>query len=835
MHRLIEIIFGLEPGFLSREGELSLHFAPRWPETPWINFGWGNWPVGVLVLGLLIWSRRYWPRRWWTRALWILMQVNLITFFFGLLSGAPAFNLAISVAAAAILLYTYRREGRPLGVRLGLGAVRAALFTLLILLLNNPMLTLGQSRTEPSVVAVMIDDSISMRVRDAGNGPDGKPLSRLEAVEELLADHDKSLLKELSKTHQVRLFKFDGDKEPLDTAAIAKLQPQGQNTQVLASLKSVLSDMQGQRLAGVIVLSDGRETPARPIAEGLAALKEFSVKVYPVAVGSDKAPSNIEVQSIAVQDSAFKDDIVNVKATVRATGYEPGHVVSIVLKDKKTGKTLASPDGKLEQRITLANDQPTAAELQFKPTEVGTLDLIVEAIKQPGEVNDDDNARPAQIAVLDAKLSVLYVEGPPRWEYRYIKNEMIRDKTIDISCLLTSADPSFAQEGDKPIKRFPESIEELMEYDVILFGDVDPRQFSDSQLQLVNDFVNKRGGGFGMIAGQKYSPQAFRNTAIEPILPVVISRVEADSDSATITQGFRPILTKEGQASSIFRFFADKTENEKFFAEGIQPLYWYCHGVMTKPGTGEVYATHPTDVGPDGRKAPLLVLGRFGAGRTLFSAIDDSWRWRFYTGESVFDTYWIQQVRYLARSKKLGQRRLTFAAVRPQYEIGDQVRLNLRILDPALMQQLPEQIRVEVQDQAGQVVRHETLIRQEGQSDLYVAAFTADRTGEFTASIPPVAGGVDGLKELISVTVPGLELSQPQVDRTFLSRLSAETLGQTVDLTEAAAKLPPLIQSAAKVIPIETSRPVWDAPLALFVFVFLITVEWIVRKMFGMV
>ena len=72
-----------------------------------------------------------------------------------------------------------------------------------------------------------------------------------------------------------------------------------------------------------------------------------------------------------------------------------------------------------------------------------------------------------------------------------------------------------------------------MEYDVILFGDVDPRQFSDAQLQLVSDFVAKRGGGFGMISGPRYSPQAFKNTAIEPILPVIISRVETEENPAT--------------------------------------------------------------------------------------------------------------------------------------------------------------------------------------------------------------------------------------------------------------------------------------------------------------
>jgi uncharacterized membrane protein len=738
----------------------------------------------------------------------------------------------------------YRREARSRGVRIVLGTLRGLLLALLLVLLNRPVLTLGQSRTEPSVVAVMVDDSISMRVQDAAGSAATQPTSRLQAVEALLSRGDQSLLSELSKVHQVRLYRFDSTREPLAPEQLAGLKPDGDHTQVLSSVRSVLADLQGQRLAGVVVLTDGRETPAKPMADGLAAVKEFGVKVYPVAVGSDKAPTNIDLESVSVQDSAFKGDIVNVKAQVRGTGYEPGHVVSLVLKDKKTGQVLAAPDGKTEQKVTLENDKPVEAELQFKPEQVGTLDLIVEAVKQPNEVDDQDNSRTTQVAVLDAKLNVLYVDGAPRWEYRYLKNEMIRDKTVNISCLLTSADPNFAQEGDPPdekdnfpgpIRRFPESIEELSSYDVVLFGDVDPRQFSDNQLQLISDFVSKRGGGFGMIAGPRYSPQAYKNTAIEPILPVVIGHTEPDSETSPITQGFRPLLTRQGQDSSIFRFFADRVENEKFFAEGIQPIYWYCKGVVAKPGTGEVYATHPSDVGPDGRKAPLLVLGRFGAGRTLFSAIDDSWRWRFYTGESVFDTYWIQQIRYLARSKKLGQRKLTFAAVRPQYEVGDQVRVNLRVLDPQLLQQLPEQIRVDVENQQGQVVRHETLTRQEGQPELYVAAWMADQVGQFTVKLPPIAGGVNEQEVPVAVEVPKLELNQPQVDRTLLTRLSAETLGQTMDLADARAKLPHLIQSAAKVIPIETSRPLWDAPLALIVFVLLITAEWIVRKMFGMV
>ena len=788
MHRLLEFILGLDRGFLSREGELSLQFNPHWPGQEWV--------------------------------------------------GAAAWNVVLAILAAMLVWYVYRREGRSKPVRIGLGIVRGLLLAFLLMLLNRPVLTLGQSRTEPSVLAVMIDDSVSMRVRDVGD------VSRLDAVKQLLAASDQSLLNELAKTHQLRLFAFDRDKQAIERDAIAKLEPTGQNTQLLQSIRSALADLQGQRLAGVVVLTDGRETPQRPVAEGLAALKEFGIKVFPVAVGSDQPPTNIDVRAVNVQESAFKGDIVNVKATVHGSGYPAGHVVTLVLKDQKTGRMLPAPDGKLEQRVTLGGDQPVEAELQFLPTEVETLDLVVEALKQPGEIDDEDNVRTAQIDVMDEKLNVLYVDGAPRWEYRYLKNEMIRDRTVNISCYLTSADPSFAQEGDPadeksnfpgPVRRFPESIEEMSSYDVVLFGDVDPRQFSDAQLALVSDFVSKLGGGFGMVAGPRYSPQAWKNTAIEALLPVVISRTEFEDNPPTITQGFRPMLTKEGQSSSVFRFFPDKTENEKFLAEGIQPIFWYCRNITAKPGSGEVYATHPTETGPDGRKAPLLVLGRFGGGRTLFSAIDDSWRWRFYTGESVFDTYWVQQIRRLALSKKLGQRRLTFAVARQRYEVGDQVRLNLRILDSRLLQQLPEQLRVEILDAQGQVVRHETLMRQEGQPDSYVASYTADAVGEFRVKLPPIAGGVEVKDQRISVIVPRLELSEPQLDRTLLTRISAETLGQTVNLADAAARLPGMIPSAAKVIPVETSRPLWDAPLALAIFTLLITAEWIARKMFGMV
>ena len=591
--------------------------------------------------------------------------------------------------------------------------------------------------------------------------------------------------------------------------------------------------------------------PSENLADAVAAVKNYGVKVYPIPVGSDDAPRNIDIRSMSVQDSAFKGDIVNVKAIVHGTGYEQGHPVHLTLFDGKKKLPLRGADNlPVEQTIQLDGDKPQNVELQFKASQVGMLDVTVEATPQAGEISDADNRRTGAVEVLDAKINVFYVEGYPRWEYRNIKNEMLREPTINLSCFLQSSDSGFTQEHSKidtslalkyfPFSKFPETIEQIQEADVILFGDVDPERLSDPQLQLIRTFVNENGGGFGMIAGPRWSPIAYRNTAIQDLLPVTIAGVQPDPGTP-ITAGFRPIITKEGQESSIYRFLPDRKRNDLYIKEQIPPIFWFLRGIAPKPGIGEVYAEHPTESIGEGHKAPLMVVGHFGAGRTLFSATDDSWRWRFYTGESIFDTYWVQQLRYLARSKKLGSRGMTFTSLRDAYEVGDQVRLSLHVLNRKLLQQLPEQLGVEVSDGNGQVVRRENLVRQEGQGDTYIAQFAADRIGTLTAKLPPITAESPELNVRLDVNIPAKELEQPQVDRTLLARLASETNALLPDQVEpklielSAARLDLLkIPSAARSIPLFSDMPLWNAPLALVFFMLLITAEWVLRKVFGM-
>jgi hypothetical protein len=269
-----------------------------------------------------------------------------------------------------------------------------------------------------------------------------------------------------------------------------------------------------------------------------------------------------------------------------------------------------------------------------------------------------------QPAAEEKIVKVLYVEGDPRWEYRYIQLALLHHPAVRISCLLTSADPGYEQQASDPdpkigfagrVTAFPDTAEGLTAYDVILFGDVSSQQFTDKQFQLLCDFVRKSGGGFGMIAGPRFAPVSYRSTRISGLLPVAIDHVAADGKDEQFTEGFRPNLTEAGRVSRTFGppdGQAALADSRPVLWEGGEPLFWYCRGASIQVAAGqkppEVLAVHPSAKAPDGSDAPLLVLGRSGEGSVLFSAIDDSWRWRSAGRTSAYADYWVALLRALA-------------------------------------------------------------------------------------------------------------------------------------------------------------------------------------------
>ena len=784
--------------------------------------------------------------------------------------------------ALAWIAVVYSRERTGVFRRILPAIVRCGLIALAVAVISRPSLVLQRNRVDPSYVALAVDSSQSMAASEpyrdatlaryvaAGAGLEREDQlaehSRWDLARSALLSFEALAIHRLLEHNGVQVSAFGGSLETLgffDTPdatgaavdALQEIKPDAPSTDVAAAIDAIIEKAQGRRLAGIVLVTDGQATQPTSLADALDLARGRQIPIYPVRIGSPDEVRDIEVGRPRAQESVFVDDVFAIEAPVTARGIHEPTKVTVRLLDP-VGVVLDTSE------VTIDPSQPTVdVELKAKPTRTGSARYRVEAAALADEASTRNNAERVDVIVLDNRLRVLYVEGYPRYEYRYLKNALMREKTVEVSVLLIEADEAFVQEGTDPIRRFPETPEELNRYDVVLFGDVDPRSgwLTTAQMTMLLNFVSVDGGGFGLVAGERAVPQRLLGTPLEKLLPVRIDPTFLGTYDAPLASGFQPRMTPEGRLSRILRFTTDREESQRLF-DSLPELYWYARTLGPKPGAS-VLLEHPavrTLVG----QMPIVVLGRYGAGRLFFQAMDDTWRWRRHTGELLHDTYWVQVVRELMRGSRVAQdRRLVVRTDRRVYGYGEPVRASVDVFDPQLLAEQRDEITLSVTvgetsiaenlSRGLEPARTPTYLGVDSPTGSVAARFTAHRIGAESNSyegswIPPQPGsyaieaadqppepGAAAAAAIVRVERPDLEGRRPEADHAVLDRIARATGGRVIELNELADAFGE-IQNRSIQIPDDLVEPLWDSKLVLVLFASMILMEWVLRKVFGL-
>ena len=791
---------------------------------------------------------------------------------------APWIMLVGAVLAIIVVFRVYRREALRGAWRWPLMGLRLGVIMFVLLLLGRPMLVMRRHQVEPSVVAVLVDRSASMARADVTMSPNDDhrappPESRWSTALRAVAAPAGGLISRLLSPNadaptgerirdgangrvRVELWDFGAgasrlgsigreDQIPALRQRLESIQPVQPRTDIARALASVLAQTRGTHLAGIILVSDGRQTTASSIETALARAQARSVPVYVVAAGSPVPPRDVAITSLWHEDDVFVFDAVSLDVRLTLRGFETPAPIEVELQDPDTGEVLSRSTVDVTQGQTVCR-----AELQYRPSTVGRKTLRVVAVSQSDEEDLENNQADAVINVHDEKLSVLYIEGVPRFEYRYLKNLLLRESTMESSCLLLEATPGFSQEGTRPILRFPRSVEELNRYEVVIFGDVDPRGdwLSPVQESMLVDFVSSHGGGIAFIAGERNMPHRLRRTRLEKLLPVRISPRFFGRYEQTLDEPFLPKLTTEGLAHPIFRFASLPVDNQELIA-ALPGWFWFAQVEGPKPAA-TVLAVHASARGPAG-PAPLAVLGRYGAGRTFYLGTDDLWRWRQYVGESYYENVWLQIIRTLARGRKLGPgRRWRFQTDQQQYDLGQTVNIeltDLRAGDLATVDEVPVSVRDQRGDLVGRLVMAPSAltVQADAGSDVslqnampvtFEGRFVPPRNGGFTfyADVPTRTARPQPVAVSVTVMARDPERLQPEADYEALMQLADRSGGAFHLATDDLAALARGIPDRSVDVPDDVEEPLWDTRLALMLFMGLIVTEWIIRKAVGL-
>ena len=790
----------------------------------------------------------------------------------------------IAVAGGLFVLAIYRLERHAAG---GFRQVlvpfmlRVAVIVL-VAFVFLPQLRLAFDREGWPDVAVVLDVSASMGTVDDLQDPDVRAkadelarvlntseANRLRLAKALLTRPDGGWLTRLLTGRNVKVHVYTvADETRLvstlaqsgDAAggadALAGLAADGEASRLGDGVSAVLRSFRGGSLAAMIVLTDGVTTSGDDLPTAGREAARAGVPLFVVGLGDAREPPDLVLSDLKADDVVLKGDTLLFEARLTAKGPDPAASVPVVLYERTGGRLVE------RARETVRPDpsgKPAPVRLSHTPEDAGEATFVIDVPVQPDEAEAGNNRLERTILVTESRrLRVLYVEGTPRYEFRFVKALLEREtdavrgnKTIDLSTLLLDASPGYADQDRSALRSFP-TRSELFEYDVVIFGDVDPGQLpkATQTFQDLTEFVKVRGGGLLFVAGSRATPHQLFATPLRELLPVAPidgPPPEPTSDAGVSLEGYRPKLTPFGQTHPLFRFAPDAAANARIWAD-LAPLVWSATGYEKKP-TAEVLAVHPDlpaeGDGFGGSAGLPLVLQQFvGSGRVVFLGFDDTWRWRWRAGEERFDQFWVQGVRVLARSRVSRVELKTDKQT--SYRRGEPIRLTARFPDDAPPPPADTAVKVTVtrgplQRADGTIVGGpvETatvqLAKIEGSRATYQTLLTRTPEGqyEFTLTAPESTAETASTKPRTEAKVlpPAGELERLEMNRPDLVRAAAESRGKFYTLADADRLIDDLPEATRVALdqPVPPV-PVWNHAAMFGLVVLLFGSEWLLRR-----
>ncbi|MFO0856210.1 MAG: hypothetical protein U0640_02495 [Phycisphaerales bacterium] len=760
--------------------------------------------------------------------------------------------------------WSYFRLSGSKGARVVLAGLRSLAILLLIVLACGPQLVKQNERIERDWVVVLADRSASMSVQDVakGNGTRG---SREEQLRDALRAAQKPLT-ELSEKRNILALGFDAGVFDIPTSrangdsgfSLSLQDPEGKRTALGTSLAQALQRVAARPIAGIVLLSDGRSFDA-PSRELLNQFAERQIPIFPVPLGSPNALVDLAVTRVNAPQSAFLGDLVPVTVDVEALGADENSRISgkVQLLDAN-GNVLSErplPTDATSARVTLNAKPENATGEKPDAGKTHVTDWSVRLVTDDPDLTSDNNTQSLRLELVDRPIRVLYVDGYPRWEFRYVKNLLLREQSIRSTIMQLAAEKRFIQEGTDRIEFLPRTVQEWSAFDVVMLGDVRPSLMSEEQLRALRDAVSQRGVGLLWIGGPSYTPAAWRATPLSDVLPFVMTPQSASGSPIEVSSS--PVLMEPGPAASGYGVLqladasSDPTntqtwpENLSNPTLGWSKLQWsQVIDTRTLKPAAEVLANARSVSGatPAATTNPLVMTMRYGSGRCVYVGTDETWRYRYGRGETLTERFWIPIVRLLARGSlgRSGKPALLEAA--PERALVNQpVRVVVRLLDQSLLDQRPVSIRVNIAPQvdnaqSNEVPKEQLVLQPESNSTepgavaTYAGLWVPSGPGTFEiVPTEPMLAGL-GLSARVEAQLPEDELRRPQTDHPALAQLAEATGGQVVQ-PDALASLTKLLPNReVRLMGTPQVETLWDKPLALLGLMLLLVLEWVGRR-----
>jgi uncharacterized membrane protein len=734
---------------------------------------------------------------------------------------APPALVIVAVLAAMLLipvLLHYRGVAATGGLRWALLGMRFAALGLLLFCLLQPSLVLSSVVPQQAFVGVLADDSLSMRVADAESGP------RSTQVADAMAPGAGSWRGRLEERFQARYFGFSRTARRI--SGPDELRFDGRHTRLDQGLAAALEELQAVPLSGLVLFTDGAQTDQQGLADVLLELRGRKVPVYPVALGSERYARDIEVSRVEAPERVLRGSALSVDVTVRQSGFS-GETATLEVDDE--GRIVAVQEVRFP-----TSGEAAVVPVVFTAAEAGPRRFRFRVAPRANELIPENNQRQTLIEVEDRQDKVLYFEGEPRYEVKFIRRAVEQDENLQLVGMVRLAENHFYRfgldSGEELASGFPTTREELFQYRGLVLGSVEASFFTYDQMRMILDFVGERGGGLLLLGGRRsFAEGGYAGTPIAELMPVELGEPAVGDDGPGYFARFQVRPTPLGASHPATQLVPADADADQFWG-ALPALSTFNPLSRVKPGASTLLVGEGDDL--DGSQV-VLAHQRYGRGRVLAFTVQDDWLWQMVPPleDLTHETLWRQLLRWLV-SYVPGPMELR--ADRSRVQPGEPVTLRATVRDAAFSPVNSARVEVEIRSPSGgeSVLPLEWTVRDDGQ---FEASFTPDEEGLYRLSGRAEAEGVELGRAQVHLDSSPLddELFGSERRSELLERIANETGGRVFAPDRLDALLDELAyaQSGATV---REYRDLWDMPAIYLLLVGLLGGEWALRRWKGL-
>jgi hypothetical protein len=732
----------------------------------------------------------------------------------------PRLALIAGLAAAVLLAWLAARglKGtRPVD-RVVIGAMRIAVFAVLAGCLLRPALALTSAVPQRNVLAIALDDSRSMRIRDVDT-------ARRVAVEQRVFADSAALVKRLSDKFALRFFRFSADASPIP--GVSALTASGARTDLATMFASVRQELADVPVAGVVVVSDGADNSASDLSAALVGLRIKQIPVYTVGVGRERFARDVSLDRFDLPATTLKGSGVLATATIGARGVSGD---SVTVTTEADGHIVATQGLRLP-----AGREVIDVPVRVPPLDVGTHLISVRVSPLPGEIITENNETQALLRVRPGFERVLYLEGEPRFEFAFLRRAFDGDSAVRLVGLLRSAKGKYLRinvnDSLDLVNGFPTRRDELFQYRGVILGSIEASFFTADQLRMLADFVDRRGGALIALGGrQALAEGGFGGTALAEVLPFTLEnhgRRAADTSMATL----RIEPTSSGINHPALQLGATSAANALRW-DSLPPLTSVNHLGDLRAGAETLLVGQQL---PRGERVPILAVQRYGRGLAAVLGVQDTWTWKMDPRSPVedrtFETFWRQLVRWTLDQVP---DRLDVAAVPERVGPGEPVTIRARVSDSIYMDVNTAAVTAEVTAPSGAVtsVPLEWTMRDDG---TYAGRYVTAEPGTYRFSVLAVSGrdSIRSVGSALLADARGADMEHAELRTALLQRIARETGGKYYPIGDVD-RLPDDVLLTRSGITAHESRDLWDMPIVLLLLLALLGAEWGYRRWRGL-